>query len=451
MRVAVFGCGYVGLASAVCLAAKGHDVTAVDVDPAVVGALAAGKPHIQEPGLADLLGQTLRAGRFRATGDLATALENAEIAMLAVGTPSRGGAIDLDPIRRLARDIGAWLKGRERFLAVVVKSTVVPGTTDTVVRAEIEAASDKRLGEFGLAMNPEFLREGEAVADFLSPDRIVLGHDDPRSLELLDRLYAAWDCDKLRLNTRTAELVKYASNALLAVQISTANEIANLAATLGGIDAMEVMKGVQLDRRWSPIAEGKRLSPGILGYLSPGPGFGGSCLPKDLEALVTAGRSRGLPMAVTEAVLAVNRAQPEQVTAMLERAGVALAGICVLVLGLAFKPGTEDVRDSASIQIVELLLDKGARVSAHDPLAGQNFCRALGPRASEVTLVEDWRAAATEAQILVVATKWPEYMSLAGLDLAGKTVFDARRMFERDALKCGRYFGIGWGQIRHES
>ena len=215
--------------------------------------------------------------------------------MLAVGTPSRGGAIDLGAIRRLARDIGAWLKGRERFLAVVVKSTVVPGTTDTVVRAEIEAASGKRLGEFGLAMNPEFLREGEAVADFLAPDRIVLGHDDPRSLALLDRLYAAWDCDKLRVNSRTAELIKYASNALLAVQISAANEIANLAAALGGIDAMEVMKGVQLDRRWSPIVEGKRVSPGILGYLCPGPASAAAACPRISRRWSQRGEARACP------------------------------------------------------------------------------------------------------------------------------------------------------------
>jgi UDPglucose 6-dehydrogenase/GDP-mannose 6-dehydrogenase len=306
-----------------------------------------------------------------------------------------------------------------------------------VVRAEIEAASGKRLGEFGLAMNPEFLREGAAVADFMAPDRIVLGHDDPRSLELLERLYAPWDCDKLKVNSRTAELIKYASNALLAVQISAANEIANLATALGGIDAMEVMKGVHLDRRWNPIKNGERVAPGILSYLLPGPGFGGSCLPKDLEALAAAGHSQGLPMAMIEAVLAVNRAQPEQVTAMLERALGSLAGQHVLVLGLAFKPGTDDVRDSPSIRIVELLLEKGARVSAHDPMARQSFRRAVGSRAASVTLVEDWRAAVTEAEIIVVVTIWPEYFDLATFDLRGKVLFDTRRMLGRGEMLSG--------------
>jgi len=445
MKVTVFGCGYVGLTSGVCLAARGHHVTAVDIDPGVIAALKAGTPYIHEPGLAELLVEVLKTGYLTATTDLAPALEDAEIAMLAVGTPSRDGAIDLTAIRKLARDIGAHLATRDRFLAIVVKSTVVPGTTDTVVRGELEAASGKRLGDFGLAMNPEFLREGEGVADFMAPDRIVLGHDDPKSLALLERLYASWDCDKLRVNSRTAELIKYASNALLAVQISATNEIANLASAMGGIDAVEVMKGVHLDRRWNPIVNGSRVAPRILSYLLPGPGFGGSCLPKDLEALSAAGRGLGLPMAMTEAVLAVNRTQPRQVIALLERAVGPLKNKRVLVLGVSFKPGTDDVRDSPSTLIAVLLLELGALVSAHDPMAGENFRRVLGPRAGAVGMAEDWRAAVAETGIVVVATMWPEYRALAELDLAGKTVFDARRMFATGELQCGRYLTIGLG------
>jgi len=443
MKVAVFGCGYVGLTSGACLAAKGHRVTAVDIDPAVVAALKTGTPHIHEPGLAELLVEVLTTGHLAATTDLASALEDAEIAMLAVGTPSRDGAIDLTAIRKLARDIGGWLRTRDRFLAIVVKSTVVPGTTDTVIRGEIEAASGKRLGEFGLAMNPEFLREGQAVADFMAPDRIVLGHDDPRSLELLERLYAPWDCDKLRVNSRTAELIKYASNALLAVQISAANEIANLAAAMGGIDAMDVMKGVHLDRRWNPIVDGNRVAPGILSYLLPGPGFGGSCLPKDLEALVAAGRNLGLPMAMTEATLAVNRAQPRQVIAILERALGDLAGVRVLVLGLAFKPGTDDMRDSPSIRIIELLLEKGARVSVHDPLAMANFRREMGQRAANLATVEKWQAAVADSAVVIIVTKWSDYEALATMDLAGKTLLDARRVFRPGVIGRAKYLAVG--------
>jgi UDPglucose 6-dehydrogenase/GDP-mannose 6-dehydrogenase len=443
MRVAVLGCGYVGLVTGVCLAAKGHRVACVDIDRGIVGRLNAGTPHIHEDGLLEVLGEVRRAGRFEATTDLPAALADAEIALIAVGTPTRAGEIDLAQVRRAARDIGAWLKGRDRYLSVVVKSTVVPGTTDTVLRREIEAASGLRFGGFGLGMNPEFLREGEAVADFMHPDRIVLGHDDARTLALLEELYAPWDCDKLRVNSRTAEMMKYANNALLAVQISAVNEIANLAAATGGIDAMEVMRGVHLDRRWNPIRGGERVSPAILRFLLPGPGFGGSCLPKDLQALKAEGERRGLPMRMLGAVLDVNMAQPGQVVGMLENAVGPLAGRRVLLLGLAFKPGTDDVRDSASIRIAELLLDKGVRLSAHDPVAGENFRRALGAKAAKVAVPEDWRAAADPAEIVVVATKWPEYETLRTLDLGTKTVFDARRMFSPGELACGRYLAMG--------
>jgi UDPglucose 6-dehydrogenase len=283
------------------------------------------------------------------------------------------------------------------------------------------------MGEFGLAMNRELLCEGQALTDFMGPNRIVLGHDDPKSLALLERLYASSDCDKLRASTRTAELIKCARNALLAVQISAANEIANLAAVIGGIDAMQVMKGVHLDRRWNPIKNGERVAPGILSYLLPGPDFGGSCL----------------PMAMTEAAPAVNRAQPVQVIGMLERAVGPLKGKRVLVLGLAFKPGTDDAGDSPSIPIPELLLAKGAPVSAHHPMAGKSFLGAARESAAGVALVKDWRAAAAGVQIVIVATKWPEYRALAKLDLAGKMVFDSRRMFPLGALKAERYLAIG--------
>ena len=322
----------------------------------------------------------------------------------------------------------------------------MPGTTDGVLRAEIEEASGLAHGTgFGLGMNPEFLREGEAVADFMAPDRIVLGHDDARTLALLEELYAPLNCDKLRVNCRTAEMIKYANNVLLAVQISAANEIANLAAAAGGIDAMEVMRGVHLDRRWNPIRAGERVMPGILSYLSPGPGFGGSCLPKDLRALAAEGERRSLPMHLLHAVLEVNQAQPDMVVEMLERAAGSLEGRHILLLGLAFKPGTDDVRDSASIRIAELLLKRGVRLTAHDPLAGENFMRALEPRTAGLALVQDWQAAVSAAGLVVVATKWAEYRELAAFDLTGKTVFDARRMFEPGELKCGRYLAIGRG------
>jgi UDPglucose 6-dehydrogenase len=442
MKVAIAGAGYVGLVSGVCLASKGHQVVCLDVNRDIVCQLNEGKPHIHECGLGLLLNEARAARCFRATAHIADALDGAEMLIVAVGTPSVDGVIDLRYVQAIARDVGAHLANGRRTLSVVVKSTVVPGTTDTLVREEIEKAGITR-DRFGLGMNPEFLREGEAIADFMEPDRIVLGHEDERTLALLEELYAPWDCDKVRVNTRTAELIKYANNALLATQISAVNEIANLAAALGSIDVAEVVQSVHLDRRWSPVNGPTRVRPGILAYLVPGCGFGGSCFPKDVQALRSQGEQLGLQMRMLNAVLDVNEAQPGQVAEILERELGDLRERRCLLLGLAFKPETDDVRESASLKIVHSLLDRGVEVVAHDPIAAGNFRAALGSRAGQTKFVRDWQDSVADAPIVIIATKWDEYRQLPSFDLRGKTVFDARRMFDPDDLPGARYCAIG--------
>jgi UDPglucose 6-dehydrogenase len=444
MRVAVVGSGYVGLVSGVCLAAKGHNVICVDTNPSVVTALNAGMPHIFEVGLPELLADVLKSGHFEATGDLVQALDAVDLVMIAVGTPSENGAIDLIHVERVAHSIGDYLRTRDRYVSIVMKSTVVPGTTDTAVREAIESASGKAFPAFGLGMNPEFLREGDAIEDFANPDRIVFGYEDEGTLALLEELYAPWGVDKVRVNTRTAELIKYANNALLATQISAVNEIANLASALGGIDVMDVIAGVQLDKRWNPILEnGKRANPQILTYLVPGCGFGGSCFPKDVQALRSHGERLSVPMRMLNAVLDVNDAQPEQVIAILEREMPSLGGKRVLVLGLAFKPGTDDVRESVSLKIVKMLADRQAIVSVHDPIAGENFRRLYGSASDALTFSTAWREEVERNDVIVVATKWPEYSALGDLNLKGKIVVDARRMFDPVRLSAATYLSIG--------
>jgi UDPglucose 6-dehydrogenase/GDP-mannose 6-dehydrogenase len=374
---------------------------------------------------------------------MAEGLDRAEVIILAVGTPSENGVIDLRYIRAASQEIGAYIAGADRHISVVVKSTVVPGTTDTVVREVLETASGKSLGDFGLGMNPEFLREGEAIGDFMEPDRIVLGYEDDRTLERLRTLYAPWDVEKVAVNTRTAELIKYANNCLLATQISAVNEIANLAAAIGDIDIMDVMRGVHLDKRWNPVIDGARSTPQILRYLVPGCGFGGSCFPKDVQALRSQGQVVGIGMEMLEAVLDVNARQPAQVIDIARRALGDLRGRRVLLLGLAFKPDTDDVRESASLRIADLLLSAGAHVAAHDPIAVPGFRREMGAAADRIDFVGEWRPEVAAADLVIVATAWAEYRDLSGLLADGQAVFDARRLFHPDELPGATYLSIG--------
>jgi UDPglucose 6-dehydrogenase/GDP-mannose 6-dehydrogenase len=443
MKICIIGTGYVGLVSGVCLAIKGHHVYCVDSNPSIINKLSNAEPTIHEKGLTELLKEAHDSGRFIATTDLTRALDEVDLAVIAVGTPSKNGEIDLQYVRKVSSDIGNYLKNKDRHISIVVKSTVIPGTTDTVVRHEIELASGKPFGKFGLGMNPEFLREGEAIEDFMNPDRIILGYEDDLTRIRLEELYKVWDVDKVRVNTRTAELIKYANNAILATLISTVNEIANLAGALGGIDILDVINGVQLDKRWSPIINNNRIFPQILTYLVPGCGFGGSCFPKDVQALRTQGEKIGLPMNIINAVLDVNASQPDQVTELIKQEIGNVCGRTFLMMGLSFKPGTDDVRESASIKIVESLVKMGGIVIAHDPVAVENFKNVVEDIAQKITFVDDWESQVDAAEIVIVATSWPEYEKLADMNLSGKLLFDARRMFTSKTIVGANYVTIG--------
>ena len=290
MKIAVIGTGYVGLVSGVCLASKGHDVICLDKNKSIVSSLNSGIPTIHEKDLDQLLKSVIEQKRFFVTQDFNVALSEALVIIIAVGTPSHNGEIDLTNVLEATKEIGSYIAKKNQYVSVIVKSTVIPGTTDTHVLEVLQKSSNKSLGEFGLGMNPEFLREGNAINDFMFPDRIVLGFEDQKTLSFLEELYLPWDVDKIKVNSRTAELIKYANNSILATQISTINEIANLASEVGKIDMKEVVKGIHLDKRWNPVLKNSRLNPEILNYLIPGCGFGGSCFTKDLQAIKAQGK-----------------------------------------------------------------------------------------------------------------------------------------------------------------
>ncbi len=444
MNVAIVGSGYVGLVSGACLAEKGHKVVCIDADASKVAAIRAGRSPFHEPGLDQLLER--HAGKaLTATTDLRAAVRGAELTLICVGTPFDGARIDLAQIRSAARAVGEALKGHSPYHAVVVKSTVVPGTTEEVVGPIIEEASGKKAGDdFGLGMNPEFLTEGEAVRDFMVPDRIVVGGIDDRSLAVQEELYAAFaGTPVIRTNPKTAEMIKYASNCLLSTLISFSNELGNLCAAVKGVDVADVMRGVHESRYLTlPLPDGRRVPAPITSFLWAGCGFGGSCLPKDTKALQAHGEAAGAPMRLLDAVLRINQEQPRQMIDLLKKRVPSLKGARVTVLGLSFRQDTDDMRESPSIPIVRALLAEGAIVTAYDPKAEREARRVFGeaPIRYAPSLIDSVR----DARGVLLVTRWDEFKSLPDVlreHNPGAVVVDGRRVLDKSRLRA--YEGIG--------
>ncbi len=395
MRIAIIGSGYVGLVSGACFADFGHTVTAVDNDPAKVAMLRRGEMPIYEPGLADLVASNARAGRLSFTVDLPTAVASAEVVMIAVGTPSRrgDGHADLSYVYGAAREIAAALDGPT---VVVTKSTVPVGTGDEVERIIREARPD---AELSVASNPEFLREGAAIQDFKRPDRIVLGCEDARARAVMQELYRPLYLNQAPIvwtSRRTAELTKYAANAFLATKITFINEIADLCERVGA-DVQEVARGIGLDNRIGSK------------FLHAGPGYGGSCFPKDTLALIKTGQDHGALQRIVETVVAVNdqrkRSMAKKVIAACDGS---VRGKLVAVLGLTFKPNTDDLRDAPALALIAALQDGGARVCAYDP-EGMETARGL---LEGVGFAPDPYACALDADALVIVTEWDAFRAL---------------------------------------
>ena len=433
MRIAIIGSGYVGLVSSACFADFGHAVVAVDNDPAKVAMLRRGEMPIYEPGLADLVAANVRAGRLSFTTDLSGAVASAEVVMIAVGTPSRrgDGHADLSYVYGAAREIAAALDGPT---VVVTKSTVPVGTGDEVERIIREARPE---AELSVASNPEFLREGAAIEDFKRPDRIVLGVEDARARSVMQELYRPLYLNQAPIvwtSRRTAELTKYAANAFLATKITFINEIADLCERVGA-DVQEVARGIGLDNRIGAK------------FLHAGPGYGGSCFPKDTLALIKTGQDHDASQRIVETVVAVNEQRKRSMAKKVVTAcGGNLRGKTVAVLGLTFKPNTDDMRDAPALALISALRDGGARVRAYDP-EGMEAARGM---IEDIDFAPDPYGCAEGADALVIVTEWDAFRAL-DLDrikavMRAPVLVDLRNIYPPEEVRRRGFTHVGIGR-----
>src|SRR5499427_7313318 len=425
MRVTMIGAGYVGLVSGACFADFGHQVTCVDKDAAKIAALKRGEIPIFEPGLAELVESNVRQGRLEFAAE-ASRIGEAEAVFIAVGTPSRrgDGHADLSYVHAAAREIAARLRD---FTVVVTKSTVPVGTGDEVERIIRETNPE---ADFAVVSNPEFLREGAAIRDFQHPDRIVVGTDDDRARQVMAELYRPLYLNQapiLYTGRRTAELIKYAANAFLATKITFINEIADLCEKLGA-DVQDIARGLGLDNRIGSK------------FLHPGPGFGGSCFPKDARALLKTAQDYGVPLRIVEAVITANdirkRAMARKVSSVF---GGSLRGKVIAVLGLTFKPNTDDIREAPSIQLITALQDMGAKVRVYDPAGMEQAKQVL----ANVTYCRGPYDCVEEADAVVIVTEWEQFRALDMERLrdlmACPVVVDLRNIYRADDMKKHRF------------
>ncbi len=435
MKIAVAGTGYVGLVSGACFAEMGVDVTCVDIDRGKIESIRSGVMPIYEPGLEELVGRNVDAGRLRFTTDFKSSIEGAEIVFLAVGTPpDADGAADMSAVLNAAREFGRYIC---RYTILVTKSTVPVGSSQQI-RSAVEEEMKKRgeAVEFDVAANPEFLKEGAAINDFMSPDRVIVGVDSERAKRVLSRLYRPFLTNNFRvyfMDIPSAELTKYAANAMLATRISFMNDIANLC-DLVGADIDMVRKGLGTDTRIGSK------------FLYAGCGYGGSCFPKDVKALSRTARNHGYRMAIVEAVDDINERQKMVVVDKLRKALGTLAGRRIALWGVAFKPNTDDMRDAPSLVVIETLLSEKAAVVVYDPVAMEECRRRFGDK---LTYGKDMYEALVGADAMVLLTEWKTFRmpswSVMRQNMRQHVVVDGRNIYDKDEVFAEgfAYYAIG--------
>jgi GDP-mannose 6-dehydrogenase len=436
MRINIYGLGYVGSVSAACLASEGHDVLGIDIDRLKVDNINLGRSPVVEPGLPELMQEVVKRKNLRAT---VSAVEDADLSIVCVGTPSNeNGSLNLKYLSHAVQDIGDFLRGRDQYHVVCIRSTVLPGTVEKYVVPVLEERSKKKAGlDFGVCMNPEFLREGSSIRDYQSPPFTIIGQLDDRSGDVVEQLYSKLSAPVIRTRLAVAEMVKYAGNAFHALKITFANEIGNIAKRLG-IDGTEVMEIFCQDRKLNISAT----------YLQPGFAFGGSCLPKDLRALLYKARELDLEPALMRSILTSNGEQVQEAYRLVKNTGKKR----IAVLGLSFKPGTDDLRESPIVSLVEMMIGKGHDVSIYDQdvslarLHGSNKLY-IEQTISHISALMKPSIQATidDSEVIVVAKKSPEFAEAVRNVNSGRTVIDLVKALPEGTNGNGSYYeGICW-------
>lgn len=448
MNIAVIGTGYVGLVTGVALSNAGHTVVCVGRKKEKVDQINKGVAPFYEPRLEQLLKKLIKQGVFSASVDFKKSVKESDVIILAVGTPTVNNKIDLTSIKHAAKQVGLVLRNDDTYRLIIVKSTVLPTVTEKVVKPLIEQYSKKKIGAFGLCMNPEFLREGNAVEDATHPDRIVIGQFDDKSGQMAKRVYQSFDCPKVMTNLPTAEMIKYTANALFATMISYSNEIANICEAVGEIDVVDVWKGVHLDSRLSPKTPSGTIRPQLLNYIQSGCGYGGSCFPKDVKALSHLAKELHVTHEMLQSVISTNDDQPTQIIKLLKQAVGDIKDKRIAVLGLSFKPNTDDLRESPSLVVIRLLRKEGAIVVAHDPVVYSKGKR-VELESLDIKLSKTSGEALEGADAVLVLTSWDEYKRLTPQIfkkyMNNPVLIDGRRIYNGDIFNMAGvvYKGIG--------
>ncbi len=438
MKLSVFGIGYVGCVSAACFAKAGHDVIGVDLNPTKVGIINSGKSPIVETGIEELISAMVAAGRLSATTAVAETIMNSDVSLVCVGTPSNAnGSLDLNHVKRVCEEIGAALKQKTERHTVVIRSTMLPGTIESLVVPTLENSSGRQSGrDFGVCINPEFLREGSSLKDFYSPPFTLIGADDEETANLVSELYAGIEAPLFVTALKTAEMVKYACNSFHALKVSFANEIGNICKAVG-IDSHEVMKVFSQDTKLN-------LSPY---YLTPGFAFGGSCLPKDLRAINYKAKQLDVEVPLLSSILPSNRLQIERAINMVLQTGKKRIG----VLGFSFKAGTDDLRESPMVTLIETLIGKGMQLALYDrdvslaKLFGANkqYIEREIPHISQL-MRSSVDEVINDSDVLVIGNKAREFCDIEHRLKKGQAVLDLVRLFDKPVGEDGSYQGICW-------